>query len=256
MYNFVDTHAHLYEAAFSQDLNETLNRALNEGVQKILIQNVDSTTIDGVLRLEKEFPQTCFATMGLHPCSVKENYLDELKLVEDWWQQRNFWAVGEIGLDYYWDLTFKNQQLEAFRHQIRLAKSVKRPIIIHCRESFEDSLRIVKEEQDGNLKGIFHCFGGTVAEARQAIEVGFLLGIGGVLTYKKSGLAEVIKEIDLQHLVLETDAPYLSPVPYRGKRNESSYIRYIATQLAEIKQCALDEVASKTSLNAANLLGW
>ena len=250
---FIDTHAHLYEETFQQDISDVLQSAMNAGVEQIVIQNVDSTTIDGMLQLEKIYSAQCLPTMGLHPCSVKENFIDELKLVEDWWSKRSFVAVGECGLDYYWDTTFKEQQKEAFAFQIQLAKKHKKPIVIHSRNSFYDSVEMIKHSQDGTLNGVFHCFSGSYEEAKEALNQNFYLGIGGVVTYKNSGLKELLPKIGLDKIVLETDAPYLPPVPHRGKRNESSYIPLIAQQIAEIMNVEIEVVAAITSSNAKKL---
>jgi TatD DNase family protein len=255
-HTFVDTHAHLYEDVFAEDRILMIERALKSGVHKIVIQNVDSTTIAGMKDLVHQFPQNCFATMGLHPCYVKENFEAELNIVKQHWASENFVAVGEIGLDYHWDKTFIEQQKQVFREQVKLAKQYSRPIIIHSRSAFYDCLKIVKEEQDGNLKGIFHCFGEGIREANEAIEAGMMLGIGGTVTYKNSGLQTVLPQLDLKHIVLETDAPYLPPVPHRGKRNESCYIPIIAQRVAEIKQMSIRDVANITTNNANELFGW
>ena len=193
--------------------------------------------------------------MGLHPCSVKENYLDELNIVKDWMAKRKFAAVGEIGLDFYWDKTFTIQQYKAFRMQIELSLQYNLPIVIHTRNAMQETIDVVKEYKSKGIRGIFHCFGGTEENANEIIEAGFYLGIGGVLTYKKSGLAEVLERIDLKHLVLETDAPFLTPVPFRGKRNESSYLKFIVEKLAEIKNVTPEEVASVTTTNAQKIFG-
>ncbi len=250
---WIDTHAHLYEESFGQDIADVLQSAMNAGVEQIVIQNVDSSTIDGMLQLEKNYPSKCLPTMGLHPCSVKENFLHELKLVEDWWSKRSFVAVGECGLDYYWDITFKEQQKEAFAFQIQLAKKYKKPIVIHSRNSLYDSLEMIKHAQDGTLSGVFHCFSGSYEEATAALNQNFYVGIGGVVTYKNSGLKELLPKIGLDKIVLETDAPYLPPVPHRGKRNESSYIPLIAQQVAEIMNMDIAEVAAITTSNAKKL---
>ncbi len=222
----------------------------------MFLPNIDSTSIDAMLNLEKEFPGNCYAMMGLHPGSVKENYLDELKIVEGWLSKRKFIAVGEIGMDYYWDKTFVEQQKDAFSKQIDWAKKYNLPIVIHQRECFEDCFEIVKSKNDSSLKGIFHCFTGTIEEANKILALGnFKLGIGGVVTYKKSSLPEVLKQIDLKHIVLETDSPYLAPVPHRGKRNESSYLTIIANKVAEIKGITVEEVAKITTENAQQIFG-
>ncbi|MGH2643890.1 MAG: TatD family hydrolase, partial [Chitinophagaceae bacterium] len=213
----------------------------------------DSSTIDALLDFEKNYFGRAFAMMGLHPCSVKENVDQELDIVKHWLSQRKFAAIGEIGLDFYWDVTFKEQQIAAFSAQIDLALQYDLPIVIHSRNSTCECIDIVRSKQHGTLKGVFHCFSGTIAEAEDIIDMGFYLGIGGVVTFKKSMLPEVLEDIDLSHLLLETDSPYLAPVPYRGKRNESSYIPLIAEKIAEIRSVEVAEVADITTKNANRL---
>ena len=245
---FTDSHTHLYDEQLVID-DAQIERAINAGVTKMYMPNCDSSTIKGMLELADKWPVNCMSMMGLHPCYVKKNYKEELALVTAWLEKRKFYAVGEIGLDYYWDLTFKNEQIAAFEYQTDLALQYNLPIVIHSRESTPDCIDIVRKKQNGQLKGIFHCFSGTIEEANQIIALGFYLGIGGVVTYKKSTLPDIIKEISLEHLVLETDAPYLAPVPYRGKRNESAYIPVIAEKIAEIKNITVSEVAATTTAN-------
>lgn len=248
--NYIDTHTHLYDEQFDDDRAATIQKAIDNGVNKMYLPNCDSTTINSMMQLAKDYPTKCFPMMGLHPCYVKENYQEELAIVADYLSKEKFYAVGEIGLDYYWDTTFKEQQIEAFSLQIDWALKYDLPIVIHSRESLQDCIDIVKSKQDGNLKGIFHCFGGSQYEAEQIIDLDFHLGIGGVVTFKNSKLPEVLKNVDLKHLVLETDAPYLSPTPYRGKRNESSYIPLIAEKLADIHETDISNVATITTENA------
>lgn len=255
MAEITDTHTHLYLAEFKQDINTVIERAAVEGISRFYLPNIDSEVIDDMLELEKKFPGKCFPMMGLHPCSVKENYIDELSIVQAWLGKRKFVAVGEIGLDYYWDITFKEQQIEAFQLQIDWALKYDIPIVIHSRNSLQDCIDIVKQKQNGNLKGIFHCFSGNTDEAKQIIDLNFLMGIGGVITYKNSGMADVVAGIDLKHLVLETDAPYLTPVPFRGKRNEPAYLKYVVEKIALVKNVSKEEVASITTQNAKNLFG-
>lgn len=250
----IDTHTHLYLEDFQVDIEDVLGRAKAEGVTRFYLPNVDSSSIDDLLNLEENHPE-CIAMMGLHPCSVKENVAGELKLVEVWLQKRSFVAIGEIGLDYYWDKTFVAEQKDAFRKQINWALELNLPIVIHSRDSMQDCIDIVKENQNGTLRGIFHCFGGTVDEAKQIMDLGFLMGIGGVLTYKKSRLAEVLTSIPLEYLVLETDAPYLTPVPFRGKRNEPSYLKYVVAKMAEAMNIPVEEIAAQTTSNAQKLFG-
>ena len=245
----IDTHTHLYDERLLADEGQ-IQRAIDAGVTKMYMPNCDSNTIEGMLQLADKWPANCMPMMGLHPCYVKENYKDELAIVADWLGKRKFYAVGEIGLDYYWDMTFKAQQIEAFEYQIDLALQHDLPIVIHSRESTQDCIDIVRKKQNGKLKGIFHCFSGTMEEVRQVVALGFYLGIGGVVTYKKTNLPEIITELSLSHVVLETDAPYLAPIPYRGKRNESSYIPVIAKKIAEILNIPLTEVAAITTANA------
>ncbi|MBL7829542.1 MAG: TatD family hydrolase [Saprospiraceae bacterium] len=249
----IDTHSHIYLPDFSEDRDEMIQRALDTGISKIYMPNIDSSSINMLYQTEKDYPDICIGMMGLHPCSVKEDFENELKIIEIELFKRAFSAVGEIGLDYYWDKTFIEQQKHAFILQMKWAKQLDIPIVIHSRESTVDVIELIKQEKSSNLRGIFHCFGGTVEEANQIIEQGFLLGIGGVLTYKKSGLDATLKHIDINHLVLETDAPYLTPVPFRGKRNEPAYIIHVATKLAEIKNISLDKIFEITSQNAAQL---
>ena len=251
----VDTHCHLYLDEFKNDIHEVIKRAGAEGVNKFYLPAIDSAEIENIFLLEEKFPGKCIAMMGLHPCSVKENYLDELNIVKDWMAKRKFAAVGEIGLDFYWDKTFAVQQYEAFKMQIELSLQYNLPIVIHTRNAMQETIDVVKEYKSKGIRGIFHCFGGTEENANEIIEAGFYLGIGGVLTYKKSGLAEVLERIDLKHLVLETDAPFLTPVPFRGKRNESSYLKFIVEKLAEIKNVTPEEVASVTTTNAQKIFG-
>lgn len=248
-----DTHAHLYGEEFNADRKVMMDRAYAEGVQKFYLPGIDSSAIDSMLHMEQDYPGSCFAMMGLHPCYVKENYIDELKIVELWLAKKSFPAIGEIGLDFYWDTTFKDQQYEAFHTQIKWAIDYKLPIVIHTRNAMQETIDVVKSYAGKGLHGIFHCFGGTVQEAHDIIDLGFYLGIGGVVTYKKSGLTEVLSDIPLQHIVLETDAPYLTPVPYRGKRNESSYLKYIVDKLVEVYGVSGAEIAAITTANAENI---
>lgn len=249
----IDSHAHLYLEEFKEDRQEMMERAQKAGVDKIFLPNIDSTTVEDMLQLEADYPGRVFPMMGLHPCSVNENVEKELSLVKEWLSKRNFAAIGEIGLDFYWDITFKQQQIEAFSRQIDWALQYDLPIVIHSRNSTQECIDVVQRKQDGHLKGVFHCFLGTASEAKAIIDLGFYLGIGGVLTFKKSTLPEVIKDIDLSHLLLETDAPYLAPVPFRGKRNESSYVSAVADKIAEIKSIPFEEVATVTTENTLQL---
>lgn len=251
--NWIDTHAHIYLADFDGDRNEVMARCEENDVSRIFMPNVDHTSIDAMLELESRSEGKCIAMMGLHPCYVKKDFERELYLVEDWLSKRKFAAVGEIGTDRYWDTTFWEQQKEAFSVQVGWAKRYKLPVVIHCRESMDETISMVEELQDGTLTGIFHCFSGTAEQARRLIKLGFYLGIGGVATFKKGGLDTVLPDISPEYIVLETDSPYLAPVPYRGKRNEPSYIPLIAARLAEIKNISLKEVSSFTTSNAMKL---
>ncbi len=248
----IETHAHLYAEEFDKDRAEMLERAQEEGVTRLYMPNIDSQSIDAMLEVEQKFPQT-IATMGLHPCYVKKDFEKELYQVESWLAKRKFVAVGEIGLDFYWDKTFRAQQEEALKIQINWAKEYKIPIILHCRDSFQETLDIVKSLHDENLRGVFHCFSGTADQAKEVSDLGFYLGIGGIVTFKNGGLAEHIPDIDANMMVLETDAPYLAPTPKRGKRNEPAYISLIAQKLADLKELPVEELIEITSKNANQL---
>jgi len=253
--NFIDTHAHLYSNKFTDDRNDVINNAIQSGVLKMFLPNISSEYTISMLELCKKFPENCFPMMGLHPCDVKiESMEKELLHVEEMLQKEKFIAVGEIGLDLYWDKSTLDIQKKAFRFQIELAKKHKLPIAIHVRDSFLEAIEIVEELNDENLSGVFHCFTGDNEQAKRVIDLqNFFLGIGGVLTFKNSGLDNTISKIDIKHLLLETDAPYLTPSPYRGKRNESKYIINIAEKLAEIKGISINEVGETTTKNARNL---
>jgi len=249
----IDTHCHLYSEEFKNDIEAVIIRARAEGVNKFYLPAIDSTCLEDMLLLEKQYPNECIAMMGLHPCYVKENYKDELKLVEAQLAKRPFAAIGEIGLDYYWDKTFATQQQEAFELQMQWALQSKLPIVIHTRNAMQETLNMVKPFATKGLKGIFHCFSGSYESGKQIVDLGFLLGIGGVITYKNAGLPEALTNIGVEYMVLETDAPYLTPVPLRGKRNESSYLKYIIQKLAAVKNISIEEVARITTHNADNL---
>lgn len=251
----IDTHCHLYSTEFGTENQVVVDSAKAVGVQRFYLPAIDSEVIDAMLALEAANPGVCFAMMGLHPCSVKENVADELAIVFQWLNKRSFVAIGEIGLDFYWDKTFAEEQRKAFALQMDWALERKLPIVIHTRNAMQETIDMVKPYAVKGLKGIFHCFSGSYESAKQIIDMGFLLGIGGVLTYKNAGLPAALENIGLEHMVLETDAPYLSPVPYRGKRNESRYLLDIATKLAEVKQVSLAEVAAITTANAQKIFG-
>jgi TatD DNase family protein len=247
---FIDTHTHLYSEEFNEDRTAVINTAISNSVTKLYLPNIDSNSIDGMLQLEKEFPDNCFAMMGLHPCSVKENYLDELTIVKKWLDKRKFIAIGEIGIDLYWDKTFIAEQEIAFKKQIDWALEYNYSIVIHCRNAFDEIFTIL-QSYSKLPKGIFHCFSGDVEQAQKILALkNFKLGIGGVLTFKNSGLDKVVETISIEDIVLETDSPYLAPMPYRGKRNESSYIPLIAKKVAELKNISIEEVENVTTNNA------
>lgn len=252
-----DTHSHLYSEQFNDDRTAMVQRAIDCGVSRFFLPNIDSSSIDGMLTLQQQFPENCFAMMGLHPTSVNENYLIELKNIETQLNQQKFCAIGEIGIDLYWDKTFLTQQQEAFKTQINWAKERNLPFVIHCRDSFNEIFEILDEMKDDNMRGIFHCFTGNLEQAKKIIAYGgFKLGIGGVVTFKNSGLEEVLKNIAITNLVLETDSPYLAPVPYRGKRNESSYIVNVAEKLSDIYQIPIEKIAEITTQNSIEVFGF
>ncbi len=246
----IDTHAHIYLPQFATDRSRMLEEAEKNGITTVLMPAIDSETHEQLLQVENDF-KICKAMMGLHPCSVNEAYKEELEKAETWLQQRNFIAIGETGLDFYWDTTFTEQQYAAFEVQIEWALQYQLPIVIHSRNATAECIKVVK--QHPKLTGVFHCFSGTAAEAEAIVDLGFYLGIGGVLTFKNSGLDKAIQHIDWKHLVLETDAPYLAPVPYRGKQNEPRYLTYVAQKLAEVKNKTFGEIAATTTANAIKL---
>ena len=250
-----DTHTHLYYETDPEKLSDLMQRSLDNKVCRLFLPNVDSESIPLVFGLSERYPNHCFPMLGLHPCDVKANYKEELDSISKEIAQRKVYAIGEIGIDLYWDKSTLSIQQEAFRTQIDWAKNLGMPIVIHCREAFDEILEILNELKDDKLRGIFHCFSGTLEQAHQVIGLGFYLGIGGVLTYKNSGLDKVIQDVSLEHLVLETDSPYLTPVPFRGKPNESSYLVYIAQKLADLKQVSLHEIAEVTTQNSRMVFG-
>lgn len=249
----IDTHAHLYLDEFDADLPGLVEEADKLGIIRILMPAIDSATHGKMLALEARFPRACQSMIGLHPCSVKENYEAELAAVGAYLSTRKFVAVGETGLDFYWDTTFTVQQYDSFQRQIDWALQYDIPVVIHSRNATDECIDMVAKNQNGKLRGVFHCFSGTVEQARKVTELGFYLGIGGVVTFKNAGLDKVMMETGLQQVVLETDAPYLAPVPFRGKRNEPSYINYVVRKLAEIKGIPVEEVAAITTVNAQKL---
>lgn len=246
----IDSHAHIYLEEFDNDRPQVVENAQNAGVQRIYLPNIDSGSIEGMLNLCEDYPDFFRPMMGLHPTSVDAGFSGELEKVGNWLDQRNFAAIGEIGIDLYWDKTFYHQQKEAFQVQLKWAMEKDMPIVIHSRDSFQEIFQAIDEVNDGSLHGIFHSFSGTLEEARHILELGFYIGINGIVTFKNSTLDEVVRHIDIDRLVLETDSPFLAPVPRRGKRNESSYVRYVADKIAEVKQLPVEEVAQKTTRNA------
>ncbi|HYG40789.1 MAG TPA: TatD family hydrolase [Cytophagales bacterium] len=252
-YEFIDTHAHIYYDDLYTHINDLLADCNENGISKIYMPNVDKESIDRMLELEERFPAKCIAMMGLHPCSVKEDFEQQLKLVEDWVSKRQFSAIGEIGIDYYWTREFDKQQEEAFHFQLDLAKKNDLPVAIHSRNSLDTVISILKNRKESRYKGVLHCFTGTLPQAKELIEMGLYLGIGGVVTFKNAGVDKVVAELDMENLVLETDSPYLSPVPYRGKPNSPVYLPIIAQKIAELKGVTIKEVAATTTENAMKL---
>jgi TatD DNase family protein len=250
-----DTHTHLYSEQFDDDRNEMISRAKEAGVSRFFIPAIDSSYTDKMYKLEREYPNDVFLMMGLHPTSVKENYKEELAHVKLQINKRPFFAIGEIGIDLYWDKSLLKQQQEAFRTQIRWAKEKKLPIVIHCRDAFDEIFEILEEEKGDDLRGIFHCFTGTKEQAEQAISYNMKLGIGGVATFKNGKIDQFLNEIDLKHIVLETDSPYLAPTPFRGKRNESAYITNVIDKLVDIYQLSFTEITEITTQNSKAIFG-
>ncbi len=250
-----DTHTHLYYETDPLKLDELMRRCLDNQVERLFLPNVDSKSLVQVFSLADRYPENCFPMLGLHPCDVKDNFRDELDHIFSKASKKKVYAIGEIGIDLYWDKSGLLFQQEAFRIQIDMAVQLQLPIVIHCREAFDEIFEIIEDQKSDQLRGIFHCFTGSPDQAERAIGLGFYLGIGGVLTYKNSGLDKVVKNISLDHLVLETDSPYLTPVPFRGKTNESSYLIHIAQKLADIKQLPLSEIAYITTRNSEKIFG-
>ncbi|MEL6916960.1 MAG: TatD family hydrolase [Bacteroidota bacterium] len=250
-----DTHTHLYSEAFDEDRDKVIKNAIANAVERFFVPAIDSTYTRSMLRLEEAYPKHIFLMMGLHPTHVKENYEEELEHVSQMLRQREFYAIGEIGIDLYWDKTFFEQQRKAFKFQIRLAKKYKLPIVIHCREAFDEIFEVLEEEKGNDLFGIFHCFTGTLEQARKAISYGMKLGIGGVVTFKNGKIDAFLNNIDIGHIVLETDSPYLAPVPYRGKRNESAYLINVLEKLSIIYNKDKEEIAAITTQNSKDVFG-
>lgn len=250
-----DTHSHIYSEAFSEDQEQMMQRAFAAGVERIFVPSIDSSYTEKMYEIEAKHPENVFLMMGLHPTYVKENVEEELAFVEQELARRTFYAIGEIGIDLYWDKTFLAQQQYAFQRQIQLAKKYKLPINIHCREAFDEVFEVLKSEQSPELFGIFHCFTGTYEQALEAISYNMKLGIGGVVTFKNGKIDQFLNQIDLKHIVLETDSPYLAPLPYRGKRNESSYIVNVAKKLAEIYDTTVENISEITTQNSKAIFG-
>lgn len=250
-----DTHTHLYYEADPEKLAEQMQRCFDKNIKRLFLPNVDSSSIPQVFNLAKLYPENCFPMLGLHPCDVKSNYQEELTLIRKEKDKTRIYAIGEIGIDLHWDKTTLPFQQDAFKQQIIWAMESDLPIVIHCREAFDEIFEILTDFKGDKLRGIFHCFTGTAEQAAKVIGLGFYLGIGGVLTYKNSGLDKSIAEVSLDHIVLETDSPYLTPVPFRGKPNESSYLIYVAQKLADLKQVSIEEVARITTLNSKTIFG-
>src|SRR5690554_2052483 len=250
-----DTHTHLYSEEFSEDRDEMIQRALSVGVKRFFIPAIDSSYVPAMYDLEAKYPENMFLMCGLHPTSTKANYKQELALVEKQLEERKFVAIGEIGIDLYWDKTFLSEQQDSFRAQIQLAKRYKLPIVIHCRDAFDEVFEVLEEQKSEALFGIFHCFTGSFEQAQQAISLNFKLGIGGVVTFKNGKIDQYVNQIDLKHIVLETDSPYLAPVPYRGKRNESGYVLNVAQKLAELYGKSVEEIAEITTKNSKDVFG-
>ena len=254
MPNFwIDTHAHIYLEEFESDTGDMLLRCEENGVRKIFMPNIDHTSMDAMMEVELRNPSRCYSMMGLHPCSVKKDFQKELYIVEDWLNKRKFAAVGEMGTDLYWDKTFWPEQQEAFKVQVQWAKKHHLPIVIHCRESIDETIELLDPFVDGKLTGIFHCFSGSLEQAKKIIEMNFYLGIGGIVTFKNSGLDKILPDLDVHRIVLETDSPYLAPVPHRGKRNEPSYLTLVAQKICELKKMKLSELQNVTSENALKI---
>lgn len=251
--NLIDTHAHIYSSKFDSDRDQVISEIREAGIERIYMPNVDVETIDRMLDCEERYGDLCIPMMGLHPCDVKEDFREQLAVMEDWLEKRQFAAIGEIGTDLYWDKSTFGIQKEALEIQIGWAKDLDLPIVLHCRDSIDETIEIIEKAQNGSLKGIFHCFTGTLGQAQRIVDLGFLLGIGGVVTFKNGGLDQVIPYIGLEHLVLETDAPYLAPVPHRGKRNSPAFLPLIAERIGDLKSISKEAVALATKENALKL---
>ena len=250
-----DTHTHIYYETDIEKRTALMQRCFNNGINRLFLPNVDVASVAQVYELTAAYPDNCYPMLGLHPCSVKDGWEQVLANIKASHQQNKIYAIGEIGIDLYWDKTTLPQQITAFKQQIAWAKELKLPIVIHCRDAFNEVFEVLEQEQGDDLRGIFHCFTGNLEQAQKVIALGFYLGIGGVVTYKNAGLDKILPEIDLSHIVLETDSPYLTPVPHRGKPNESSYLIYVAQKVADVYQVALDVVADITTANSKKIFG-
>lgn len=249
----IDTHAHIYASEFDADRDDVVKRALAQGIDRILLPNIDLDSIEPMLATEAQYPQICRSMMGLHPCYVDGNVKQTLDIIYSWFEKHRFIAVGEIGIDLYWDKTFRAEQEMAFITQLNWAKEMKLPVVIHTRDSIEETLGLLSQEQDGSLSGVFHCFGGSLEEAKAINDLGFHLGLGGVSTFKNGGMDKVIPHLDMNYVILETDCPYLAPVPHRGKRNEPAYTSLVAQRIAELRQISVEQVDQLTTQNATTL---
>lgn len=253
---FVDSHSHIYSADFSLDRDEVITRALEAGVERIVLPNIDSSSIKPLMDLTDTIPGLFFPLVGLHPTSVKEDFRKELQILEYWLGKRKFYGIGEIGIDLFWDKSFLQEQIEAFNTQLSWAKNKNFPVVIHVRESFNEVMEQLKKVHTPELKGVFHSFTGTLEQAEQIIELGFKIGVNGIITFKNSDLGETIQKIDPRHLLIETDSPWLAPVPHRGRRNECSYVVTIAEKIAQLHNTSLENIAAITSKNAKELFGF
>lgn len=249
----IDSHAHIYATEFDNDRDEVVQRALAQGIDTILLPNIDLGSIEPMLKTEATYPDVCRSMMGLHPCYVDGDVKQTLATIHSWFEKHNFIAVGEIGIDLYWDKTFKAEQEMAFITQLNWAKEMDLPVVIHTRDSIEETLTLLRKEQNGSLRGVFHCFGGTIEEAKAINDLGFHLGLGGVSTFKNGGMDKVIPHLDLSKVILETDCPYLAPVPHRGKRNEPAYTKLVADRIAQLRLLSVSEINEITTKNVKSL---
>ena len=252
---FIDTHAHLYAKELIEDIDNVIKRARNNGVQKIFMPNIDSSSIKSMNHIAEKYPDTCYPMIGLHPCYVKENYRAQLDVLVSELTSSTYFGIGETGIDLHWDVTFKKEQIESFEFQIELSKKHNLPIIIHSRESLDLTIEIIKSHQDDNLQGIFHCFNGSKEQCKKVADLGFMMGLGGVITFKKANLGDMVSYMPNEYMVLETDAPYLSPTPHRCKTNECAYMPLVAMKISEFKDMPVNEVKKITTSNAEKIFG-